>query len=78
LGLRVPVLRRFDQFVVLFANAEGIRRLREEPGILGISGDLPVIAAMSVAEIGRSLEVTREPNGTGTIVKCSAPMRIHV
>ena len=28
--------------------------------------------------IGGSLEVTREPNGTGTIVKCSFPMRMHV
>ena len=28
--------------------------------------------------IGGSLEVTREPNGTGTIVKCSFPMRVHV
>jgi signal transduction histidine kinase len=28
--------------------------------------------------IGGSLEVMREPNGTGTIVKCSFPMRMHV
>jgi signal transduction histidine kinase len=28
--------------------------------------------------IGGSLEVTREPNGAGTIVKCSFPMRMHV
>ena len=48
--LGLPVLRRLDQFVVLLADAGGIRRLREEPGIQGISGDLPVIAEMSVAD----------------------------
>src|SRR5688572_9616667 len=29
--LGLPVLRRLDQVVVLLANAEAIRRLREEP-----------------------------------------------
>jgi two-component system, LuxR family, sensor kinase FixL len=28
--------------------------------------------------IGGSLEITREPNGTGTIVECSFPIRVHV
>ena len=57
--LGLPVLRRLDQFVVLLANAEGIRRLREEPGILGISGDLPVIAAMAVADSALAADQTR-------------------
>jgi serine protease AprX len=57
--LGLPVLRRLDQFVVLLANAEGIKRLREEPGILGISGDLPVIAAMSVADGALAADQTR-------------------
>jgi len=57
--LGLPVLRRLDQFVVLLANAEGIRLLREEPGILGISGDLPVIAAMSVADGALAADQTR-------------------
>ena len=57
--LGLPVLRRLDQFVVLLANPEGIRRLREEPGILGISGDLPVIAAMSVADRALAADQTR-------------------
>ena len=57
--LGLPVLRRLDQFVVLLANAQGIRRLREEPGILGISGDLPVVAAMSVADRALAADQTR-------------------
>lgn len=57
--LALPVLRRLDQFVVLLANAQGIRRLREEPGILGISGDLPVSAAMSVADRALAADQTR-------------------
>lgn len=48
--LGVPLLRRLDESVVLLADADAIRRLQEEPGILGISGDLPVIAATSVAD----------------------------
>ena len=48
--LGLPVLRRLDQFVVVIADAGGIRRLREAPGIQAISGDLPVIAVMSVAD----------------------------
>ena len=57
--LGLPVLRRLDQFVVLSANAEGIQRLREEPGILGISGDLPVISAMAVADGALAADQTR-------------------
>jgi serine protease AprX len=53
------VLRRLDQFVVLLANPRDIRRLREEPGVLGISGDLPVIAAMSVADRALAADQTR-------------------
>jgi serine protease AprX len=60
--LALPVLRRLDQFVVLLANAEGIGRLREEPGILGISGDLPVISAMAVAD--RSLAADQARAGS--------------
>jgi serine protease AprX len=57
--LGLPVLRRLDEFVVLLADADGIRRLQEEPGILGISGDLPVIAAMSVADRALAADQTR-------------------
>jgi len=57
--LGLPVVRRLDQFVVLLANAEAIRRLREEPGIQGISGDLPVVAAMSVADAALAADQTR-------------------
>jgi serine protease AprX len=57
--LGLAVLRRLDQVVVLLANAQGIRRLREEPGILGISGDLPVVAAMSVADRALAADQTR-------------------
>jgi signal transduction histidine kinase len=35
------------------------------------------IMGYRAAMIGGSLEVTREPNGTGTIVRCSFPLRMH-
>ena len=55
----LPVLRRLDQFVVLLADAAGIRRLREEPGIPAISGDLPVVADMAVADRAIAADQTR-------------------
>lgn len=57
--LGLPVLRHLDQFVVILADRDGIRRLQEEPGILGISGDLPVIATMSVADRALAADQTR-------------------
>jgi signal transduction histidine kinase len=48
------------------------------PGIpSGASGMGLHIMGYRASMIGGSLEIGREPNGTGTVVRCSFPMRMH-
>ncbi len=66
LRLNLPVIRRLDEFLVVLAGAEGLRRLQEEPGILSISGDLPVVVGMSVADRTMAADQTRAGSTTLT------------
>lgn len=54
-------------------NGVGIPRMPTHTLGMGLH-----IMGYRASMIGGSLEVTREPNGAGTIVKCSFPMRMHV
>ncbi len=65
--LGLPVVRRLDQHVVVLAAADDIERLRREPGVLALSGDLPVVSAMSVSDLAMASDQARRGGAAGLL-----------